>query len=191
MRRGAWSATLATGMLLALAIGAGPVLAADDFESVESDETRGPVTITGAPDETAAPLTRPTAVPPVATGSDLVAYEPEGQYTRRHWLDRPSIVIEDPYVRATVVVESSSGARTVSHFGFDCAERKLALIATGARDGSWRMVDPVDWRPVTQGRRQTPYLAAVYRAVCDGGGPTRTVARMIERLENPRGVDPY
>src|SRR5690606_24930580 len=83
MRRGAWASTLATGMVLALGIGFGPVLADNDFGSVESDETRGPVTITGVPDEPAAPLTMPSAVPPVATGSGLVAYEPEGQYTRR------------------------------------------------------------------------------------------------------------
>ncbi len=174
---------LAAGILLALAIGAGPVLA-------ESDETLGPVTITG-PDESAAPMTMPMAIPPVSADSGLVAYEPEGPGTRRHWLDRPSIAVEEPYVRATVVVESSSGARTVSHVGFDCAEKALALLATGARDGSWRMLAPVDWRPVTQGRRHTPYLTAIYKAVCDGGGPTRTVELMIERLANPHMVDPY
>ena len=190
MGRGTGLPALAAGMLLALAIGAGPVLAAESIESVESDETRGPITITG-PDETVAPMTMPSTIPPVSADSELVAYEPEGASNRRHWLDRPSIAVEDPYVRATVVVESSSGVRTVSHVGFDCSEKSLALIATGARDGSWRMVDPVSWRPVTQGRRYTPYLTAIYKAVCDGGGPTATLARMMERLENPREVTSY
>lgn len=172
-------------MLLALAIGTSPALA----RNIETDETLGPVTITG-PDEATAPLTMPATIAPVSTDAGLVAYEPEGPGTRRHWLDRQSIAIEDPYVRATVIVESASGARTVSHVGFDCSEKALALIATGAPDGSWRMLDSVDWRPVTQGRRHTPYLTAIYKAVCDGGGPTRTVAQMIERLADPLLIDP-
>lgn len=176
--------TLAAGVLLGFAFGASPALAQFD------DPTVGPTTNV-APDEKAEPLAMPTKIPPVSSGADLVAYRPDGASTRQHWLDRRSITIEEPYVRATVVVESSSGARTVSHYGFDCANRSLALFAMGGRDGSWREVDSVAWRPLTEGRRNTPYLTAIYEAVCDGGGPVRTVDLMIERLVRPRIFSPY
>jgi hypothetical protein len=177
--RGTRALALATGALLAAALAMNPSLA------LESDETIGPVRSTGPEEVPADPLEMPETIPPVAGPSGLIAYQPEGAGTRRHWLDRPSIAIESPYVRATVVVESSSGARTISHYGFDCAEKTLALLATGRSDGGWRRLESVDWRPVTQGRNHTPYLTAIYKAVCDGGGPTRTVAQMIERLRNP------
>lgn len=174
---------LAAGALLGLALGAGPALA--QFE----DPTVGP--IMDVPEEKAGPLGMPSEIPPVSTGSDLVAYRPDGAGTRQHWLDRRSVVIEAPYVRATIVIESSSGARTVSHYGFDCSSRSVALLAMGGRDGSWREVDSVTWRSLTHGRRNTPYLSAVYEAACEGGGPTRSVELMVDRLGRPRMYSPY
>lgn len=174
----------ATGALLAFAFGASPALAQFD------DPTMGPITDV-PPDEKAGPLAVPGTIPPVSSGADLVPYRPDGAGTRKHWLDRRSVTIEEPYVRATVVVESSSGARTVSHYGFDCSSRSLALLAMGGRDGSWRDVESVDWRSLAHGLRNTPYLSAVYEAVCEGGGPTRTVDLMVERLGRPRMYSPY
>lgn len=193
MSRGARCAfALALGCLLAVGPGPDPALArGSDALPLESDETIGPIRMIGPDEEIPDPITMPDAIPPVSGPSGLVAYEPEGAGTRRHWLDRPSIVVEAPYVRATVVVESSSGARTISHVGFDCGEKALALLAVGGHDGNWRPIDPVEWRPVTAGPRRTPYLTAVYEAVCDGGGPTRSVNGMVERLRNPHRITPY
>jgi hypothetical protein len=132
-----------------------------------------------------APLAMPETIAPVSPDDALVAYDPGAPGTRHHWLDPDSIVVDAPYVRATIVVESSSGARTISHVGFDCEEKRLALLATGDPAGGWRRLESIDWQPVTLKRRYTPYLTAVYRAVCDGGGPTSSRRTMLERLADP------
>lgn len=173
---------LATSALLGLA--AGPAHAQFD------DPTVGPMMDVPA-EERPGPLEAPSELPPVSSGADLVAYRPDGAGSRKHWLDRRSISIEPPYVRATVVVESSSGARTVSHHGFDCSARSVALFAMGSPDGGWREVSSVKWRSLTGDRRHMPYLGAVWDAVCDGGGPVRTVDQMIDRLRRPRMHSPY
>jgi hypothetical protein len=175
---------LATGALLGLALGPGPARA--QF----ADPTSGPTF--DIPDrEKTGPLEAPDTIPPVSTGRDLVAYEPEAGAARRHWLDRRSVAFEPPYVRATLVVESSSGARTVSHYGFDCSTRSAALLAMGGPDDGWRKVSSVNWRSLTHDRRHVPYLRAVYDAACDGGGPVRTVDLLVERLGRPRMHSPF
>jgi len=176
---------LVTSALLALALGAGRASAQFD-----DDPTTGPV-MDVPREEKPGPLEAPSEIPPVSTGAGLVAYRPAGAGTRKHWLDRRSIAMAPPYVRATVVVESSSGTRTISHYGFDCSTKSIALFAMGAPEGGWREVSSVNWRSLTQDRRHTPYLRAVYDAVCDGGGPVRTVDQMIERLGRPRMQSPY
>lgn len=173
------------GLALAAALAAGIAPAAAQFDRIEGTvhEHVGSDPI--------APLVLPTEFPPVSADSALVAYEPDDARGRHYWIDRPSIVVEGPYVRATVVVASSSGVRNVSHVAFDCDGKKLALLATAAADGHWTPTGSIAWRAVTQDRRYTPYLTAVYRAVCDGGAPARSVAQMIERLETPHLRDDY
>lgn len=178
---------LAAAAQLAFALGVAPAVAG----SAESPETLGVPPKNILPDERVGPLQMPETIPPVSADADLVAYQPEEPSSRRHWLDRRSISIEPPYVRATIVVESSSGARTISHYGFDCDRNALALLAMGGRDGGWREVGAIEWQSVTQGRRHAPYLIAIYKAVCQGGGPTPNVDMMLERLQRSRMVDPF
>jgi hypothetical protein len=175
---------LARGALLGLALAAGPAPAQFD------DPTLGPP-MTVPEEEKAGPLEAPSTIPPVSSGKDLVAYRPDGAGSRKHWVDRRSVSIEPPYVRVTIVVESSGGARTISHYGFDCSTKSAALLAMGAPDDGWREVSAVNWRSLTRDRRHTPYLRAVLDAACDGGGPVRTVDQMIERLGRPRMYSPY
>lgn len=172
-----------------LAAGVALVVASLAWAQIDPFE-EGLTTVPGI-DETARPLEMPAELAPVSGPGGLVAYQPDEAGSRQYWVDRPSIVIDRPYVRATIIVESSSGARTISHLGFDCSQGALALLATGQTDGSWHVLDTVQWRPAIGGEAYTPYLAMVYRAVCDGRGPTRTVNQMIQRLRERPGETLY
>lgn len=130
----------------------------------------------------------PDPMPAVSPAGRLAEYETSPPSRNRYWIDPASISTRGAYVRLTLIAQSPHGARNVVFVAFDCSAQRHALLATADRDGRWRAVDELQWRPVSpSGGANTPYLRAVYRAVCDGGGPARTTALMVERLQHPRG----
>lgn len=117
------------------------------------------------------------ALPPSPKAENLVPIFVSAATDNRFMVDSESISVgADGVVRYTLVVQSPSGARNVSHEGIRCESAERRLYAFGRADGSWSKARSNQWVRI-QGSTLNRQHAALYgEYFCAGGIPVRDAA---------------
>ena len=134
----------------------------------------------------------PSTPTPVVPEPPLPAYPTEHRLLRfnvsdlganRFYVDQDSIDVHpDRDVRLTIVVDTPSGARTVTHEAIRCQTAEYRILAIGRRDATWTTLADPPWRRIEEGgpNRQRAALALEY--LCNGP------ASVIDRGEALRAL---
>jgi hypothetical protein len=117
--------------------------------------------------------------------ADLVAVTLAPADRLKLFVDASSVALADDRVlRATLVVESSSGARNVFFEGIRCETREYKTYAIGNTEKQWSPVKPASWRelPPAAGNNFRFYLFKHY--VCDDDAFARSPSEVLHRIKH-------
>jgi hypothetical protein len=123
-------------------------------------------------------------LPAFPKDADLRDFYVSASTTNRFFLDDKSLSIgTDGIIRYTLVVQSPSGARSVSYEGMRCETRQRRIYATGNDDGSWAQNKSVHWFPVREASSNRQYAALFVDYFCPDGTPVRGLAALRTKVE--------
>ena len=118
----------------------------------------------------------------------LIPFEVNVANANRFFVDPDSISIgKDGVVRFTVVIESSSGARTVNYEGLRCETRERRLYAFSQPNGQWAENPGATWMAVhkQQHKMHNGYPGVLFdEYFCVNREPVASPAVAIERLRH-------
>jgi hypothetical protein len=112
----------------------------------------------------------------------------------RFFIDAPSILLgNDGVVRYTMVVQNTTGARTVTFEGIRCSAASQRYYALGQSDGTWSPARSGDWRQFDTEDRTRPQAVLFFDVFCPGRRiPVHTIKEAIERLKSgPPRIENY
>ncbi len=117
--------------------------------------------------------------------TDLVAVPLKPADTLTLFVDTRSVSFADDRVlRLTLVVESSSGARSVFFDGFRCATREYKTYAIGSPDGKFVPVKNAKWLNFPPTARNAFRYDVANDLICDDVSSNRSPQEFLQRLRH-------
>jgi hypothetical protein len=107
--------------------------------------------------------------------------------TNRFLIDAATLAVgADQIVRYSLVVETSGGARNITHEGMHCKDKKWRIYATGRQDGTWSKARISEWRAIENKPVNRHHAALSRDYFCPGGLPIATADEGREALRRGR-----
>lgn len=160
-------------MLAVLLLGSMP------FGHAESDD--GPDDKDSARQEVA--VTPPT--PPQS--ENLLPFAGGPDATQSFWIDAKSLSISaDGVIRYTLIAQSPSGARNISHEGLRCQSLETKLYAFGHQDGSWSRPRHNQWQAISFRAPNRPQSVLAQDYFCQWGAIAGKPEDILARIRYKR-----
>jgi hypothetical protein len=165
-------------LAVAIAMVALPVLAKKDIYGDEPNEFPF--------DEKNAEKWKESAIvlPPYPDDRDLLPVVMSNTDTLKIYIDGKSISrAQDRVARFALIVESSSGARSVVYDGYRCETRQYKTYAIGTPQHAWTTIADPQWLTVPRSEINA-FRDVIYRRyVCDGQSSTRSPEELRRLLQ--------
>ena len=132
-------------------------------------------------------------LPPLPKVANLLQFEPSAASANRFYIDAESILIgADGIVRYTLVVNSPSGAETVSREGMRCDTKERKFYAFGRSDGTWANARANEWQRIVYMEINRQYGVLYVDYFCPDGSSISSAADAIRRFKYgvPYGAPP-
>lgn len=109
-------------------------------------------------------------LPAPPRSENLIPFYVSATTPNRFFIDGASLSVgSDGVVRYTMVVESPSGARSVTFEGMRCDAKERRIYASGHADGSWAKSRRNDWVRIQDATANRQHAALFVDYFCPGG----------------------
>ncbi len=110
------------------------------------------------------------ALPAPPIEASLAEFQAGVASTNRFFVDLSSLAITaEGVVRYVLLVESSSGVRTVSYEGIRCESRERRIYALGRSDGSWVKARNTEWARIRETAINRQHAVLYLQYFCPDG----------------------
>jgi hypothetical protein len=160
-------------ILAALLLGSTP------FGHAESED--------GADDKDTARLEVAVTPPAPPLSENLLQFAGGPDASQSFWLDAKSLSISaDGVIRYTLIAQSRSGARNISHEGLRCQSLEMKLYAFGHQDGSWSRPRRNQWQTISFRAPNRPQSVLAQDYFCQWGAVAGKAEDILARIRNKR-----
>jgi hypothetical protein len=126
-------------------------------------------------------------LPPPPLPENLLPFSGGPTASQSFSIDAKSLSINpDETIRYTLIAQSPSGARNVSHEGLRCQSLEMKRYAFGHKDGSWSRPRRDQWQVISFSAPNRPQAMLVQDYFCQGSSTAGTAEDMLTRIRNKR-----
>lgn len=146
----------------------------------------GQVTAVEEDDEPRQWQERPVTVFPAVPGPDqVIRFFVSATATQVFGIDPKSLSIsDDGVVHYTLISQSASGVKNISHEGIRCASFEMKTYAYGRADGTWSVARRDDWLPIAHKVSNRPQAALALDYFCSGKGVAGKATEIIDKMRS-------
>ncbi len=128
-------------------------------------------------------------IPAPPQPENLIAFYVSAATDNRFFIDATTVTVSpDGVVRYVLVIETASGARSVSFEGMRCEARERRIYASGRPDGSWSRSRNAEWRQIRDAGSNRYHMALFAEYFCPEGVIVRSADEARDALR--RGGHP-